>query len=121
MDLCVEVTDVHYIIEFSQSLWLSRYIEFSTAKHANATKTFEKDLFKLMNNAVYGKTMENVRNHRDFKIKQIDELLQKHIKNPALFNIKEIGDNILQENKKLDIFLNKLIYVEFCILELSNF
>ena len=112
MDLGIEVTDVHCIIKFSQSLWLSRYIEFTTVKCTNAMTKFEKDLFKLRNNAVY---------HHDVKIKQIYESLQKHIKNPVLFNVKDIADNILLENKKLDVLLNKPIYVGFCILERSTF
>ena len=73
MDLGIDLTDVHCIIKFSQSLWLSRYIEFTTVKCTNAVTKFEKDLFKLMNNAVY---------HHDVKIKQMYESLQKHIKKP---------------------------------------
>ena len=61
------VDEVHNIISFRQSRWLEKYINFNTQKRNKAKNDFEKDFYKLLNNAFYGKTMENVRNRLKIK------------------------------------------------------
>ena len=59
---------VHRAIEFDQSAWMKPYIDFKTQLRTKATNDFEKDFFMLMNNAIFGKTMENIRKHRNIRL-----------------------------------------------------
>lgn len=118
------LTKVHRILSFDQSAWLAAYIKSNTDKRALAKNDFEKDFYKLMNNAVFGKSMEQVRNHIDYRIVCTTEQARKLLSSPLAGDTSIIneGDNgtfgIAMKKKK--VILNKPIFAGFAILELSK-
>ena len=112
---------VHRAISFKQANFLKPFIEFNTEKRKNAKNDFEKDLFKLMNNSVYGKTVENVRKHGDYEIVNTPERFQKLVNKP-LFKHRYIinEDLVIVEKDKHTVELNKPIYMGMSILDFSK-
>ena len=117
----LKLKKVHRVIEFEQEAWLKKYIDFNTDLRAKATNDFEKDFFKLMNNAVFGKTMENVRKHRNIKLVKTDNKRNRLVSEPNYHTMK-LNDNNLAiiEMKKVKVKMNKPIYLGLSILELSK-
>ena len=68
LSLRLGLTKIHKGIEFNESPWLEKYIALNTKLRTEATNEFEKDFFKRMNNSVFGKTMENIRNRVDVRL-----------------------------------------------------
>ena len=82
---------------------------------------FEKDLFKLMNNSVFGKTMENIRKHRDIKLVTTDKKRSKLVSEPNYHTINVISEDLsIIEMKKTKVKMNKPIYLGLSILEISK-
>lgn len=120
----LKVKKIHKILRFEQSTWLSDYIMFNTNERIKCKTKFEKDLFKLMNNAIYGKSMENVRKRVDIKLISkwngrygLQEMIGKpNFKRSIIFN----RNLVACELSRLNININKPLIVGFSILELSK-
>ena len=90
----------------------------NTELRKEAKNDFEKDFFKLMNNAVFGKTMENVRKHRDIKLVTTDEKRNKLVSEPNYHTTKQFSENLLAiEMKKTKVKMNKPVYLGMSILD----
>ena len=112
---------VHSIIAFSQKAWLKLYIDMNTELRKLAKDDFEKDLFKLMNNAVFGKTMENIRKHRDIKLVTTDKKRNKLVSEPNYHTMNYISENLsIIEMNKTTVKMNKPIYLGLTILDVSK-
>ena len=82
------VKKVHRVIQFNQEAWLKSYIVMNTELRKEAKNYFEKDFFKLMNNAIFEKTMENVRKHRDIKLVTTDKRRNQLVSEPNYHTTK---------------------------------
>ena len=109
------------MLEFNQSPWLKQYIDFNTEKQKHAKNSFEKDFFKLMNNSVFGKTMENLRKRVDVRLVTNEKKLDKLTSKPTFVSSKIFNKNLMAVHKvKETLTLNRPAYVGVCILDLSK-
>ena len=112
---------VHRVIQFNQKAWLKPYIDMNTKLRKEAKNEFEKDFFKLMNNSVFGKTMENVRKHRDIKLVTTDKRRNQLASEPNYHTTKYFSENLITiEMKKTKSKMNKPIYLGMSILDISK-
>ena len=117
----LKLKKVHRVIKFQQKAWLKSYIDMNTKLRKEAKNEFEKDFFKLMNNSVFGKTMENVRNHRDIKLVTTDQKRKKLVSEPSYPTTKHFSVNLLAiEMKKTEVKMNKPVYLGMSILDTSK-
>ena len=117
----LKLKKIHRAIKFSQKEILKPYIEFNTEKRKNANNDFEKDVYKLMNNAVFGKTMEDKRKHLDFEIVSDETRFMKCVNNPSFKHSHIISDNLVGvEKQKAQLKLDKPIFIGMSILDLSK-
>ena len=107
LQLCLKqgmkLIKVNKVLEYEQKPFLKPYIELNTSLRTKAKNDFEKDFFKLMNNAVYGKTMENVRNRINFKLVNNKEKLLRYnhkptFKHAVIFSENLVGLHMLKKN-----------------------
>ena len=117
----LKLKNVHRIIEFNQEAWLKPYIDMNTKLRKIVKNDFEKDFFKLMNNAVFGKTMENVRKHRGIKLVTTDKKRSKLVSEPNYHTINLISENLsIIEMRRTKVKMNKPIYLGLSILAISK-
>ena len=112
---------IHKVLEFNQSPWLKPYIEKNTKLRARAKNAFEKDFFKLMNNSVFGKTMENLRKRVDVQLVHSEEKLLGLVVKPTYKCHKIFNENLVAVHRvKSPLLLNKPAFVGMAILDLSK-
>ena len=117
----LKLEKVHRVIEFNQEAWLKPYIDMNTELRKVASNDFEKDFYKLMNNAVFGKTMENVRKHRDIKLVKTDKKRSKLVSEPNYHTMNYVlKDLSIIEMNKTRVKMNKPIYLGLSILDISK-
>ena len=109
------------MIRFDQKAWLKPYIDMNTEIRKEAKNDFEKDFFKLMNNAVFRKAMENVRKYRDTKLVTTDKRRNQLASEPNYHTTKYFLENLMAiEVKKTKAKMNKPIYLGMPILDISK-
>ena len=115
------ITKIHRGIQFEESAWLKEYIDLNTKLRMKATNAFEKDFFKLMNNAVFGKTMENIRKRVDIRLVHSEKKAQKLVNKPNFEHLTIFDENLVAIHmKKTMLYHNKPVYLGMCILDLSK-
>ena len=93
----------------------------NTELRKDAKNEFEKDFFKLMNNSVFCKTMENVRNHRDIKLVTTNTKRTKYVSEPNFMSSKCFSEDLIQiEMRKTKVLMNKPVYLGQAILDISK-
>ena len=121
LDLGLKIKKVHRVLEFNQSPWLKQYIDFNNEKRKHAKNSFEKDFFKVMNDRVFGKTMENLCKRVGVRLVTDEKKLDKLTSKPTYVSSKIFSENLMAVHKvKETLTLNRLAYVGMCILDLSK-
>ncbi|UYV67415.1 hypothetical protein LAZ67_5000504 [Cordylochernes scorpioides] len=122
LSLGIKIKKIHRVLSFKQSEWLKSYIDLNTEMRTKASNDFEKDFYKLMNNSVFGKTMESIRKRCNIKVLNDYDKIEREIakptfKNRTIFTEKMVALHMTKEKLKFD----KPIYVGMSILDLSKY
>ena len=121
LSLGLKLTKIHRGIKFEESQWLKKYIDLNTDLRTAAANEFEKDFFKLMNNSVFGKTMENISNRVDIKLVNDKKRAEKLSAKPNFKHCNIFCDNLIAIHmKKPELTFDKPVYLGMCILDLSK-
>ena len=121
IELGLVVKKVHRVLTFIEKAWVKPYVDFNTEKRKLAKTLFEQDMFKLMLNSFYGKTMENVRKRRRIELLTKAKQLIKSLSKPTFDSFKIFTKNLVAVHlKKLKVMLDKPIYIGFSILDISK-
>ena len=119
--LGLKITHIHRGIKFEESDWMKQYIDLNTNLRAKAKNDFEKDFFKLMNNSVYGKTIENLRKRVNISLVNSEKKAKRLTAKPNFKKCTIFSKNFCAiEMRKTQIYFNKPVYLGMCILDLSK-
>ena len=121
LELGLKLKHIHRGIKFREEPWMQSYIELNTDLRTKGKNDFEKDFFKLMNNSVFGKTMENIRNRVDVRLVNNQDKAQKLISKPNLKHWTRFDENLIGVHlKRIKLVFNKPVYCGMSILDLSK-
>ena len=119
--LGLKLTKIHRGITFVEKAYMKKYIDLNTELRKKGTTDFEKDFFKLMNNSVFGKTMENIRNRINVKLVISEKACNKLAKKPNFKSANIFHENLIAVHmEKTTVKLNKPIQIGMSILDLSK-
>ena len=121
----MKIKKIHRVMQFEQSCWMKPYIDLNTEKRKEATMRGEKagkDLFKLFNNAFFGKTMENLKKRINFDVVTSRKVALKRIAKPNFKSVKIFREDLVGIHMvKPILVMNRPIQVGFAILDLSMY
>ena len=121
LELGMKLKKKKRILKLKQSDWMRSYISFNTQKRTISINESDKNFSKLMNNSVYGKTMENLRKKIKIRVVKNSQGFFKYTSRPTCVNWKVFENNLAPiHEKKISLTLNKPTYVRFTVLELSK-
>ena len=121
LSLGLRLTRIRRGIKFEESEWLKPFIDMNTKLRTKAKNDFEKDFFKLMNNAVFGKTIENIRKRVDVKLVNDRVKARKLVAKPNFNHLNIFCEELIAIHmKKTSLTMNKPVYIGMCILDLSK-
>ena len=121
LSLGLKLTNIYRGIRFEESQWLEKYITLNTNLRMEAKNEFEKDFFKLMNNSVFGKTMENIKNRVNIKLVNDKKQAEKLSAKPNFNHCNIFSEDLVAIHmKKIKLHFNKSVYLGMCILDSSK-
>ena len=121
LEMGLKLAKIHRGISFNEEAWLKPYIELNTQLRTKATNDFEKDFFKLMSNSVFGKTMENVRNRVDVRLRTSEKSAETLVTKPNYERTTIFSENLIAVHmKKTELVFNKPVYLGMAILDIST-
>ena len=117
----LKLKKVHKVIKYRQVTWMKSYIDKNTKLRKESKNEFDKGFYKLMNNAVYGKTMENVRNYRDIKLITTNARKKQLVSQPNFHTCKHFSEHVMAiELRKTRVYMNKSIYIGQTVLDIRK-
>ena len=115
------IKKIHRGITFEESAWMKDYIDMNTQLRMKSKNVFESNFFKLMNNSVFGKTIENIRKRTDIKLATTQKQVEKYIYKPNYVDRTTFSDNLVAIHMgKTQLYFNKPVYLGMSILDLSK-
>jgi len=121
MKVGLKVTKIHRTISCREEAWLKPYINFNKVQRMKAKTDFEKDIWKLMNNAFFGKTVENIRKRKNIEVVSVKKRAQNLYNKPTFIRETIFSNNLTAiHHRKTSITFNKSIYIGMCVLDLSK-